>query len=574
MCMDRTPNSTRRTAAGLGAVIVGAATAVLVPSAAQAAENVDSYYNVGCTIHPDQGYASSDEPAGVSFDGERNDVSVSPVQRLVTAGSLSVYPSGATASGEDCGVGGEFSDRLIVGAGSSGLAVGDPVQVVMTVRLDADLAQGWDDDGPFETRSEYDATMSVTSLDDCTDQGEWMECDTPLDFSDEHEHHLYGGPADAWNPNGYVEAGAHRAYRFSTNAGTEVDEYVDEYVLLCDSWPCDPATHEVHPAQQPEVFTATATLVVGNRYEIEGGAGLFTQAYANPDTWASAAVEELSLDIAPSAGFEGVELAYASEGVPAEDTTAPEVEAEVSPPAVGDWHTAQATVTLSADDTGSGVESITYETTGALTTPSTVVEGDSAVLTIGTDGVTEVTYQATDLAGNVSTPQTLAVRIDTAAPVLAGVGDLTVPATGSDGAPVEYSFTATDNLGGPLTTVCTPASGSTFPVGTTPVTCTVTDEAGNSTAADFAVTVTAAGSAMDRLGEAIADSRASGFAKAALTVAYRLADSQFDAGRTRVGCTLLRTLEVLVTAGGRSIPAAEAEEMHLLIAEARVENGC
>ena len=30
------------------------------------------------------------------------------------------------------------------------------------------------------------------------------------EFADDHRHHLYGGPADAWFPNGYVEAGAQR----------------------------------------------------------------------------------------------------------------------------------------------------------------------------------------------------------------------------------------------------------------------------------------------------------------------------------------------------------------------------
>jgi hypothetical protein len=47
---------------------------------------------------------------------------------------------------------------------------------------------------------------------------------------------------------------------------------------------------------------------------------------------------------------------------------------------------------------------------------------------------------------------------------------------------------ATDNCPG-VTTVCTPAAGSVFAVGTTSVTCTATDTSGNTASCSFAVTV-------------------------------------------------------------------------------------
>lgn len=567
----------RPLAAALGAVIVGATAAVLVPTAAQAEEFpieeyfVSSGYNVGCTLHPDQGYATSDEPSGVRFDGERHHVIASPEQWLLSVDSRSVYPAEATATGEDCGAGGNFRDYLTVGAGSSGMAAGDEVQVQVTARLDADLDQGWDDDGRFQTRAEYDANLSITSLDDCTagEEGEW--CETPLEFSDDHRHYLYGGPPDAWFPNGYVEAQAQRSYRFRTNAGTEIDEYVEEPYEICTSWPCDSGTHDVHGPQEPEVFTGTATLVVGSRYQIVGGAGVFTQAYDNVDTWATAAVNELSLEID---GPDGVELTYASDGTPSADTSAPEASAEATPPAVGGWHTTAPTVTFSATDAGSGVASISYSSTGAQPTGTIVVDGDTATLTVDTDGVTQVTYSATDVAGNVSAPQTLTVRLDTGAPVFAGVTDLTVPATGPDGAAVEYPLSATDGLGGTVSTVCTPAGGSTFPVGTTPVACTATDQAGNEATAGFTVTVTAvAAPAMERLGDAIMDGT-SRWVRLVLITVHRVATSHFDSGRTRSGCATLNALDALVRAGSRGIPAADATAIRDLITEARSENGC
>jgi hypothetical protein len=74
---------------------------------------------------------------------------------------------------------------------------------------------------------------------------------------------------------------------------------------------------------------------------------------------------------------------------------------------------------------------------------------------------------------------------------------LTVPnyvlaeATGPDGAHVNFVVTAWDAEDGDLTgsVVCTPASGSLFPIGETPVTCTVTDSGGLSATASFPVYV-------------------------------------------------------------------------------------
>ncbi|WP_031003585.1 HYR domain-containing protein [Streptomyces sp. NRRL F-5727] len=74
---------------------------------------------------------------------------------------------------------------------------------------------------------------------------------------------------------------------------------------------------------------------------------------------------------------------------------------------------------------------------------------------------------------------------DVTAPVVT-VDDRTVRAGGLGGTPIDYTATAVDANDGPLTPTCTPASGFVFPVGTTTVTCTATDRAGN-TASDTAV---------------------------------------------------------------------------------------
>ncbi|WP_457784930.1 HYR domain-containing protein [Streptomyces griseus] len=65
------------------------------------------------------------------------------------------------------------------------------------------------------------------------------------------------------------------------------------------------------------------------------------------------------------------------------------------------------------------------------------------------------------------------------------VDDRTARAPDDAGARISYTATATDPQDGELPVTCAPPSGSLFPVGTTTVTCTATDSAGN-TGADTA----------------------------------------------------------------------------------------
>lgn len=101
---------------------------------------------------------------------------------------------------------------------------------------------------------------------------------------------------------------------------------------------------------------------------------------------------------------------------------------------------------------------------------------------------TQVTCTATDAAGNSSSRAfNVWVRDDTA-PTLTVPGDITAEATVPGGAVVNFTVTATDFDPNP-TINCTHASGSTFALGTTAVTCTVTDASGNSSQGTFHITV-------------------------------------------------------------------------------------
>src|SRR5207249_2390052 len=107
-------------------------------------------------------------------------------------------------------------------------------------------------------------------------------------------------------------------------------------------------------------------------------------------------------------------------------------------------------------------------------------------------GTSTVTCHATDASGNNSADCTFTVTVsDNQAPTVTCPANITTTtAAGScESAPQSYTSTASDNCVG-STTTCTPPSGSTFPKGTTTVTCHATDVSGNNSAdCSFTVTV-------------------------------------------------------------------------------------
>ena len=107
-------------------------------------------------------------------------------------------------------------------------------------------------------------------------------------------------------------------------------------------------------------------------------------------------------------------------------------------------------------------------------------------------GVTHVTCTAADDAGNsTSCGFDVTVR-DMEKPRIACPGDLSFAADSGQCSRANVNYpaaTATDNCDANPPIVCNPASGSTFFVGTTAVTCTATDSSGNSASCTFTITV-------------------------------------------------------------------------------------
>jgi len=106
----------------------------------------------------------------------------------------------------------------------------------------------------------------------------------------------------------------------------------------------------------------------------------------------------------------------------ASDNTPPVTTAAAAPPPnANSWNSADVTVTLTATDIGSGVKQITYSSTGAQTTPSTVVAGHTATVQVTAEGLTTLTWFAQDVAGNYEVARQLTVRIDKTRPSIAGM---------------------------------------------------------------------------------------------------------------------------------------------------------
>ena len=145
------------------------------------------------------------------------------------------------------------------------------------------------------------------------------------------------------------------------------------------------------------------------------------------------------------------------------------------------------TTQISLDGSGSSDpdgDSLTFVWTGVFGTASgmnpavALPPGSHAIRLTVDDGKGHFTIDTVNITVVDSTP-----------PALTGLADQVLEATSASGANGTFSVTATDLVTPAPAVVCTPSSGSTFAIGTTTVSCTATDAAGNSASGSFTVTV-------------------------------------------------------------------------------------
>ena len=259
------------------------------------------------------------------------------------------------------------------------------------------------------------------------------------------------------------------------------------------------------PASYPvgtTVVTWTATDAAGNtgsatqNVTVEDTTAPVVTAPANVSAEATAA--ETSLDIGTATATDEVGVVSITSDAPASYPVGTTVVTWTATDAAGNTATAMQNVTVA--DTTAPVVTAPADVSAEAAGEQTAVEIGTAtatdevgVVSITSDapatypvGTTVVTWTATDAAGNTATAMQNVTVADTTAPVVTAPANVSAEAAGEQTAVEIGTATATDEVGVVSITSDAPA---TYPVGTTVVTWTATDAAGNTATATQNVTV-------------------------------------------------------------------------------------
>jgi hypothetical protein len=261
------------------------------------------------------------------------------------------------------------------------------------------------------------------------------------------------------------------------------------------------------PNSVPELSLCTTKVTITGTDFLAGATTVYFGTVTSPSVTVFA--PDKLVAVAPAEPFGPVQLMAktpAGEGGPSlpsfgydADNTPPTASATVTPaPNGAGWNNSGPIVTVTANDftCGSGIQDITYSATGAQTIATTTVAPTqptgsfSTSFPITAEGVTTITYEAFDNAGQDSGQQTLVVSLDTSPPqttaslsgstsarcggLLTGTVTVTLAPTDATSG-VASTFYEID--GGPLTTYTGPFTVSG--VGVHVVTYSSTDVAGN-----------------------------------------------------------------------------------------------
>jgi hypothetical protein len=166
---------------------------------------------------------------------------------------------------------------------------------------------------------------------------------------------------------------------------------------------------------------------------------------------------------------------------------------------------------------------------------------------------------------------------DTTPPVLSLPANKTVDATSPQGRTVTYTVTASDpdNPPSQLTISCSPASGSTFPIGTTTVNCTASDPAGNTASGSFQVTVKGAAQQVSDLINLVNSFGLSSNLQTALDNKLQDVLTAINAGQTATACSELTDFIGFVQSHtGKGITQSQANQLIAAAQQIQAVLGC
>ncbi|HEY2952459.1 MAG TPA: HYR domain-containing protein, partial [Verrucomicrobiae bacterium] len=147
-------------------------------------------------------------------------------------------------------------------------------------------------------------------------------------------------------------------------------------------------------------------------------------------------------------------------------------------------------IVANADPGQCGKSNLTYSASATDNCAVVSVDCNPASGSTFPKGVSTVTCTVSDGAGNTNRCSFTVTVNDVEPPRIICAADMTAVWSGTNGAQVFFSATATDNCDASVAVTCTPASGSYFPVGTNAVICIAADDSGKTNICSFTVTVT------------------------------------------------------------------------------------
>ncbi|MDP9204120.1 MAG: HYR domain-containing protein, partial [Gemmatimonadota bacterium] len=232
------------------------------------------------------------------------------------------------------------------------------------------------------------------------------------------------------------------------------------------------------------------------------------------------------------------------------DEVPPSITAPASITAGNDPGLASAVVAVGAPET---LDDCTPVTVSSLRSDGASIDAPYPV------GVTTITWTAKDEAGNAASAIQTVTVLDIEAPVFAASTPsiLEVNATSPSGATVAYTLRVTDNVG--VTSVsCEPASGSLFKVGSTPVSCTASDAAGNASSRAFSVNVIGAHEQLFNLLEYVIEL---GLPNGTAQPLINQLRASYNQESTAAACTKMGDFLTMLEKKGSSLSSAEVQIM-------------
>jgi len=190
-------------------------------------------------------------------------------------------------------------------------------------------------------------------------------------------------------------------------------------------------------------------------------------------------------------------------------------------------------------------------------------------------GTTGITFTATDASGYSLSASTTVTVVDTTPPSIRAPDPVVVNATSPNGAVAFFVATAYDIVAGVIPASCAPPSGSLFPIGTTTVTCTAVDEAGNASSAQSSVTVLGAQTQIADLSNSVGSLGLPSGTATSLTTKLDAALAAANAGDFATACVRLQDLINETQAqAGKKISTADAASLIAAAQRIRAVLGC